>query len=244
MKKNNIIVIIPSRINSQRLPEKAMALINKKPMITHVWKKAVSANIGPVYVATDSDLIFQNILNEGGLSVLTDKNLPSGTDRVHQALTKIDPKNKFKYVINLQGDLPELDPELLITLRNLLINNDWDLTTLVSKININEAKKEQIVKTAINWINTNIGRAIYFSRSPIPNGAKEYWHHIGIYGWKRKSLEKFVNLEISELENTEKLEQLRALEANMSIGVAKVNFNFGGIDTLDDLIACRKRFTN
>ncbi len=241
MKNKNIITLIPARMHAKRLPNKPMALINDKPMIVHVWEKAMSADIGPVFVATDSSEIYNIIKNEGGNSVMTNSDLASGSDRIHKALEKIDPNEDYNNVINLQGDLPELDPKLLHILKELLINNKCDLATLVTEISKNEADKEQIVKTAVSWNDKNIGKAIYFSRSLIPFGAEEFWHHVGIYGWKRKSLKRFVEMKVSDLERFEKLEQLRAIEAGMSIVISKVDFKFNGIDTLDDLIACRQR---
>ena len=261
------IIIIPARMHATRLPGKPLLDIAGMPMITHVWHRAVQAQIGPVVVATDSPEIKQIITQAGGKAVLTDSDLPSGSDRIYAALCHIDPDKKFEHILNLQGDLPEIEPAYLHKLADLLAGGEWDLTTLVAPASKQEATLPQIVKVAVSWaegggqddqigadqigagkigdgkIGTGqIGRALYFSRAAIPAGPAPFYHHIGLYGWHRYALERFVHLPPSPLERAEKLEQLRALEAGMQIGVGVMKKAIAGIDTEEDLQACRQRF--
>lgn len=237
-------IFIPARLQAARLPRKPLADIAGRPMIYHVWRQAMLAKLGPVIVATDSQDIADVIIKEGGKAVLTNPHLPSGSDRIYEALCHIDSDGKFEAVINLQGDLPELDPALLHRLAALLSEERWDITTLVAPASAIEAAKPQIVKAVVSFPDgeDNTGRALYFSRAAIPDGPAPFFHHIGLYGWRRTALARFVNLPPSPLEISEKLEQLRALEAGMTIGVGLVDHAPGGIDTEADLVACRKRF--
>jgi len=212
-------------------------------MICHVWEIAVKADLGPVFVATDSPEIAQTIEAVGGQAVLTAASHPSGSDRIYEALCHIDTKGQYQAVINLQGDLPELEPVLLEKLAALLLDPEWDLTTLAAPTTDNEAAKSQVVKAVISFSDRRRreGRALYFSRAAVPDGPEGYLHHIGLYGWRREALSRFVNLPPSPLELSEKLEQLRALEAGMKIGVAVVDHAPSGIDTADDLTEVRQR---
>lgn len=235
------ITIIPARMAAVRLPNKPMRRIAGVPMIVRVWRQAVKAHIGPVVVACDSEAIADAITAEGGEAVLTDPNLPSGSDRVAAALNEIDPKGKFESVINLQGDVPEVAPNLLQTLAAGMAKSDLPLLTLVAPLAESDIAQPQVVKVAIAWRGEAIGRALYFSRSPIPYGGADMWHHIGIYGWRRQALQQFISLPPSPLELSEKLEQLRAMEAGLPIGVIAVDSPPHGIDTADDLLAAEKR---
>ena len=239
----DILTLIPARMAASRLPGKPLAEIAGKPMICHVWEKAMAANLGPVVVATDSEEIKAAIQSSGGEAVLTAADHPSGSDRIYEALCHIDEAGKYQAVINLQGDLPELDPQLLHHLARLLDNPAWDLTTLVAPATAEEAAKAQIVKAVVSFPDRDqtSGRALYFSRAAIPDGPAPCYHHIGLYGWRRPALAQFVALPPSPLEISEKLEQLRALEAGMHIGVAVVEDAPGGIDTAEDLAAARAR---
>ena len=239
-----MLTIIPARMKATRLPNKPLADIAGKPMIVRVWEQAMKADLGDVLVATDSDDVISAIQAVGGEAVLTRADLPSGSDRVYEALCHIDPDHKHDRIINLQGDLPELDPHYLHKLAELLTDDSWDITTLVAPASDEEAKKPQIVKAAIAWPegDTSLaGRALYFSRAMIPDGKAPYYHHIGLYGWRRSALSRFVSLPESPLELSEKLEQLRALEHHMSIGVGYVDSAPGGVDTQQDLDELRAR---
>ena len=240
---SDILTLIPARMAASRLPGKPLAEIAGKPMICHVWEKAMAADLGPVVVATDSEEIKTAIQASGGRAVLTAVDHPSGSDRIYEALCLIDEAGKYDAVINLQGDLPELDPQLLHHLARLLENPAWDLTTLVAPATAEEAAKSQIVKAVVSFSDRTqtSGKALYFSRAAVPDGPAPFYHHIGLYGWRRAALAKFVKLPPSPLELSEKLEQLRALEAGMQIGVAVVDDAPGGIDTADDLAAARAR---
>ena len=244
---NNIITVIPTRMGSLRLPNKPMADIAGKPMIVHVWKQAVAAGLGPVLVACDNISIVNAIQNEGGIALITDSDLPSGTDRIYAALCEFDSDETYRRVINLQGDLPDIPPNYLALLANMLTQREFDLCTLVAPCEKHEINASQVVKAVMSWnedfheSDFPTGRAHYFSRAPIPFGSDIFWHHIGLYGWQRDALKQFVETAPSNLEKTEKLEQLRALELGMIIGAGKVEAPAVGIDTERDLIEIRKR---
>jgi 3-deoxy-manno-octulosonate cytidylyltransferase (CMP-KDO synthetase) len=229
------VVIIPSRLGARRLPNKPLAMIGTKPMILHVLDRALEADIGDVVVACGDFEIYDVVQAYGGTAVLTDPNLPTGTDRVYQALTKI-PNKKYDYVINLQGDLPHINPQLLKTLHELNTSSDADITTLVSKIlSKEELENPNVAKAVLSLNGTERAKAIYFSRNVVPANSDVYYHHIGVYGFKAKSLEKFVNLAPTILQQMENLEQLRALEHGMTIEAQIVNETPYGVDTEEDL---------
>jgi 3-deoxy-manno-octulosonate cytidylyltransferase (CMP-KDO synthetase) len=234
-------ILIPARIGSSRLPGKPLADIGGKPMICRVLEVAQAADLGPVAVATDDATIAEVVRAAGGQAVMTDPNLPSGSDRIWQALCQLDPHETYCRVINLQGDLPELDPAALRVLDQVLLESGSDLATLVCPADASEASQPQLVKAVVSWAQPTQGQALYFSRAPVPHGSDHYWHHIGIYGWSRTALARFVALPPSPLEQTEKLEQLRALEAGMQIAVAPLDSAPPGIDTQADLDAARAR---
>lgn len=238
------IIIIPSRISSVRLPKKALKLIDGKEMIWHVWSNAQGIGIGPVLVATDCEEIASIIHDNGGNAILTNKNHNSGSDRVYEALLKFDPSEKYDLIINLQGDMPFFDPDIIVNLLSHI--QDEDITTLVSLAKKSEITDPNVVKVAMSWDNNmkNFGKSLYFSRSSIPFNSREYWHHIGIYAWKRNSLKKFISLSPSQLETIEKLEQLRALENGMEIKALKVKDAPIGVDTQKDLDRVRTLINN
>ncbi len=248
MKNNNLITIIPARMDSVRLPNKPMKIIAGKPMIVHVWKQAMAAKLGPVLVACDNISIMNAIQDEGGIAMLTDSKLASGSDRIYAALCEFDPDETYRRVINLQGDLPDIPPNYLALLANMMRTEASDLCTLVAPCEEKEITAQQVVKAVVSWDTKNlnsgfpIGRAHYFSRAPIPFGSEIFWHHIGIYGWQRVALKKFVESDPSTLEKTEKLEQLRALELGMIIAAGKVDTPTIGVDTEEDLINIQKKF--
>lgn len=229
------IIIIPSRLESTRLPKKALKLINGKPMIWHVWSNATKANIAPVIVATDSKEIQDIITKNDGNAIITNKEHTSGSDRVYEALTKYDAEENYNIVVNLQGDMPFFDPNLLKKLLSKVGNED--IATLVCEATPSEIINPNVVKAVISWDDKrkDLGNALYFSRSSVPYNAEFYWHHIGVYAWKRNSLKNFISLAPSKLELIEKLEQLRALENGMIIKAVKVDENPIGVDTQKDL---------
>jgi len=233
----NPVIIIPARMASTRLPDKPMALIGGLPMIVQVMKRAQAANIGQVIVACDGQEIAKVVKDAGGEAIITDADLPSGSDRIFQALTKIDPEKKHDIVINVQGDMPCLDPQIIKKLFAVLENKEVDIATLAAVIT-DEAERTDpsVVKVAMDAR----GRALYFSRATIPHGEGELYHHIGIYAYRRAALEKFVSMPPSSLEVREKLEQLRALEAGMRIDVAVVDTVPLGVDTQEGLEKARK----
>ena len=236
-----ILTIIPARMASTRLPNKPMADIGGEPMIVRVFKQAQKANLGEVVVACDSTEIAAAITAAGGMAIITDANLPSGTDRIFAALKQLPNYQQFEIIVNLQGDLPVIDPQVIIAAAEAAVNSNADIATVASVIkNSEEINNLNVVKIAIAFSENNkngqkLGQALYFSRAAIPHGVGEYYHHIGIYAYKREALEKFVNLKPSALEMRESLEQLRALENQMKIIVQIVDSHPLSVDTKDDL---------
>jgi 3-deoxy-manno-octulosonate cytidylyltransferase (CMP-KDO synthetase) len=228
-----IIIIIPARLASTRLPNKPLAIIDGKTMIQRVYEQALKANLGEVVIATDGEKIANEIKKFGGKFILTDPDLQSGTDRIYSAYKLL--KKDFDIIVNVQGDLPNIDPNVISECVNLALENDCDIATVASKINdISEINNPNVVKIAL----AQNGLALYFSRSPIPfskNINDDYFHHIGIYAYKKNALEKFINLKPSPLEKRESLEQLRALENGMKIAVKIVNAHPLSVDTQEDL---------
>ena len=240
-KPKNPIVIIPARMGSTRLPGKPLASIADEPMIVHCWRSALKADIGPVVVACAEKEIAEVIENVGGTSVLTNADLPSGSDRVAEAVDKLDPNKEYDAIINLQGDLPTLDPEYIKKVFKTLEIPEVDIATLVSPITNDEERFNPNVVKAVISIKDNSyqGRALYFSRSVVPSGDGIHYHHIGIYAYRREILEEFIGLPISGLEQRERLEQLRALESGMRIDAVLVDTVPVGVDTPSDLESAR-----
>ena len=239
------VIIIPARMAASRLPGKPLADIAGKPMIQHVLERAMAADIAPVWVATDDDAIIEAVRAAGGNAVKTRADHPSGSDRTFEAVERIDPDRQFDVILNLQGDLPELDPMIPATLLATAARSQAALSTLVTTADDEEAARPQIVKAVVSWqdgtSDPRIGTALYFSRASVPTGDAPKYHHIGVYGWQRAALARFVTLPPSPLEMSEKLEQLRALEAGMEIAVAEIAAAPAGVDTEDDLAATRRR---
>lgn len=235
----NPIVLIPARMASTRLPGKPLALIGGVPMIVCVWRQAVAANIGPVVVAAAETEIVAAVEKAGGKAVLTDPDLPSGSDRVFAALNAVDPHGKHDVIVNLQGDLPALDPAQIQIVADALA--DADIATLAAEIDDPaERTNPSVVKPVVAWESDGLsGRALYFTRASAPSGDGSLFHHIGIYAFRRASLARFVSLPPSPLEKREKLEQLRALEAGMTIRVARVDSVPLSVDTPADLEKAR-----
>lgn len=235
----NPIILIPARMASTRLPGKPLALIAGRPMILHVLAIAQAAGLGPVAVACAEPEIAEAVTAAGGCAILTDPALPSGSDRIHAALQDLDPAGAHDTIINLQGDVPTLPPAHLTAVLEPL-RAGYDIGTLVTECTPEEALSPTIVKTACAFTDAPTAPAFYFSRAPIPYGPGPLWHHIGLYAYTRAALNRFVQLPPSPLEQRESLEQLRAIEAGLRIGVTRVQTNAFGIDTPADLDRVRK----
>jgi 3-deoxy-manno-octulosonate cytidylyltransferase (CMP-KDO synthetase) len=237
------VVLIPARLGSTRLPDKPLADIAGEPMIVHVWRRAREAGVGPVVVACAEPAIAEAIGAVGGEAVLTDPALPSGTDRICAALRLVDPERRFGRVVNLQGDLPTLDPAAVRQVLEPLGELGTDMATLANATeDERDAGDPNVVKAVISFdpARPRLGRALYFTRATCPSGPGPVWHHIGIYAFRRDALERFAALPPSPLERRERLEQLRALEGGMSIGVRLVEAVPFGVDTPADLAKARR----
>ena len=240
--QENTAIIIPARLASTRLPNKPLLPINGKPMILHVWEQAVAAEIGEVIVATDSDQIKQVISEAGGNCELTRSNHQSGTDRIYEALENFDQDKNINFIINLQGDLPQINRECLSSVVNLLSDEAAEVGTLVCEMTDHDEINSKSIVKAIADINPNtkIGRAINFTRTPEASINGNYLHHIGLYAYTRSALEKFVHLAPSTREIDQKLEQLRALDNQMRIDIQLIDFLPLGVDTPEDLEKMQK----
>ena len=238
----NPILLIPARMASTRLPGKPLADIAGQPMIVRVWRQAVAAGLGPAVVAAGEEEIVAAMAKAGGQAVLTDPGLPSGSDRIFDALTKLDPDGAHDVVVNLQGDLPALDPLQIRAVVRALTDSGADIATLAAPIdNDGDRTNPAVVKAVVAWdAGERLGRALYFTRATAPTGDGALYHHVGIYAFRRAALARFVALPPSPLERREKLEQLRALEANMSIAVARVDRAPLSVDTPADLERARR----
>ena len=244
-----LIVTIPARLAATRLPNKPLADIHGRPMIVHVWERVVAAigSIDQVIVAAGDAEIVDVMQSAGGRVVLTDQDLPSGSDRVFRAIQEIEKQDgiTLEHIINVQGDLPTLAPELVKKTADLLQDGS-EMASLVAEIkDPREIDNPNVVKAIVSWDEAStkqekVGRGLYFTRAAAPSGDGPYYHHIGIYGYQRDALEKFVNLPPSTLEKREKLEQLRALEDGMTIRLACVDTIPLGVDTQEDLERARK----
>lgn len=238
------LVVIPARLQSTRLPDKPLADIAGQPMIVHVWRRAMAAEIGRVVVATDSEEIVRVVRDVGGEAVMTRADHVSGSDRVFEAVNHVDPEGDSELILNLQGDLPTLEPHLARDCLSPLKEKGPDITTLAAEITVAE---ERTNPNVVKVIGTPIPgerrlRALYFTRATAPHGDGPLYHHIGIYGYRRSALERFVSLRPSPLEIRERLEQLRALEHGMRIDVTLVDTIPLGVDTPHDLARARQLF--
>lgn len=230
------IIMIPARLKSSRLPNKILEDIHGKPMIAHVVEAALKSKVGPVCVACAEPEVKEIAESLGCQAILTDPSHPSGSDRVFEALTKLDPEKKYDFVINLQCDLPNFKPEILQDLlKPFEINPDYDITTLCYEIDEEEEVEDpNVVKVIPGGLKNHMGEGLYFTRAT-PYGEGAFYHHVGIYGYKRAALERFVSLDPSPLEKRERLEQLRAIEHDMRMGIAVIDSQPMGVDTLEDL---------
>jgi 3-deoxy-manno-octulosonate cytidylyltransferase (CMP-KDO synthetase) len=235
------LILIPARLAATRLPNKPLADIGGEPMIVHVWRRAVEAGIGPVAVATDNQDIAEAITRAGGKAVMTRDDHASGSDRIFEAVEKLDPEGRHDVVVNVQGDLPTIDPAAIAASIGPLLDPDVDLATLVAVIERDDERANpHVVKMVGSEVSPGRFRALYFTRATAPHGEGPLYHHIGLYAYRRKALRRFVGLPPSTLETREKLEQLRALEAGMRIDAILVEDVPLGVDTPHDLERARE----
>lgn len=237
----NPVVLIPARMASTRLPDKPLADICGLPMIVHVMQRALEADIGPVAVATDSADVADAVRAAGGTCIMTRDDHASGSDRIHEALGLLDPDGRFDTIVNVQGDLPQIEPRLISGVMKPFETAAVDIATLAAEITIEEEKTNPNVVKAIGTpVAPNRLRALYFSRATAPSGEGPLYHHIGLYTFRRAALERFVSLPPGTLEQRERLEQLRALEAGMRIDVEIVDTIPFGVDSPADLERARQ----
>jgi 3-deoxy-manno-octulosonate cytidylyltransferase (CMP-KDO synthetase) len=240
----DVLILIPARMAASRLPGKPLADIGGEPMIVHVLRRAQAAELGPVVVATDSPEIAAIVDKAGGTAVMTRADHASGSDRIFEALGKVDSAGRAGIIVNLQGDLPTLAPSTIAAVLAPLADNAVDIATLAAEIKVAEERTNpNVVKVVGSPIAPSRLRALYFTRATAPSGDGPLYHHIGIYAYRRAALERFVGLAPSPLELREKLEQLRALEAGMRIDVEIVDTVPLGVDTPEDLERARGMLT-
>ena len=241
MTRASTVVVIPARRASTRLPDKVLADIHGAPMIVHVWRRAVEAAVGDVVVAAAEAEIVRAIEAAGGRATLTRPDLPSGSDRVHEALCALDPERRYDTVVNLQGDLPTVAPASVRAACAALRESGADLATVCAEIrDPDERGNPNVVKLVAGFApGAQRARALCFTRATAPAGDGPLYHHIGLYAWRRAALARFVALPPSVLETREKLEQLRALEAGMTVEAALVDAAAPGVDTAEDLEKAR-----
>jgi 3-deoxy-manno-octulosonate cytidylyltransferase (CMP-KDO synthetase) len=241
---SNPIVMIPARLAATRLPNKPLALIAGVPMVVHVWRRAIAAAVGPVVVACGDREIVERVEREGGRAVLTDRDLPTGSDRIHAAIAALDPERAHDAVINVQGDMPMLAPAAIRVALAALGESGADIATLAAEITDPAALHQTSVnKVAAGFADpTRPARALYFSKAAVPWGEGPHYEHIGLYAYRRAALDRFVALPRGVLEQRERLEQLRALEAGMHICVSLIDPASLGVqvDTPADLARARE----
>ena len=241
MDRESTIVLIPARRGSTRLPDKVLADIHGAPMIVHVWRRAVEAEVGEVAVAAAEPEIADAVAAAGGRAVLTRPDCPSGSDRIHEALAALDPARRYEAVLNLQGDLPTVGPACLRAALAALATPGADMATVCAEIaDPAERTDPNTVKLVAGFApGARRARALCFTRAEAPAGDGPLYHHIGLYAYRRAALERFVALPPSPLELRERLEQMRALEAGMHIEAALVDGVPPGVDTAADLAKAR-----
>jgi 3-deoxy-manno-octulosonate cytidylyltransferase (CMP-KDO synthetase) len=236
----NPVVFIPARMASSRLPQKPLADICGEPMIAHVWRRAMEADVGPVFVATDDPMVVEAVETAGGRAIMTRPDHQSGSDRIFEALGAVDPAGNFDAVLNIQGDLPTIERAAVRACLKPLADRAVDIATLATAITRPEEGDDPNVVKAIG---TEIGpgrlRALYFTRARAPWGKGQLLHHIGLYAYKRDALKHFVDAPPSPLERRERLEQLRALEMGQRIDIMIVDAAPLGVDTQADLERAR-----
>lgn len=236
------IVLIPSRLAATRLPNKPLADIHGTPMIVHVWRRAKEAECGPVLVACAEQALVDAVKQAGGEAVLTDPNHQTGSDRIAEALMRFDPKGEYDVVINVQGDLPTIDPAAIRAALLALEEPAVDIGTLVAEIkDEGDRANPNVVKCVVGFPpGRRVARALYFSRATVPARHGPHYHHIGLYAYRRAALERFVKLKPGVLQTRESLEQLRALENGMRIDAVLVDTVPLGVDTAAELARARE----
>ena len=228
------VIIIPARMASQRFPNKPLALIKGIPMVQRVWEQSIKSNLGDVFVACSEAEVFELITNLGGKAIMTDPKLPSGTDRIYAALKQINNFKSYKSIINLQGDMPLINPNHIIKVNQPLLNG-FDMGTLATNLSSIDEKNTNITKIKIDWLKKNkLGLAKNFYKLSEGNLINVY-HHVGIYSFNYDTLEKFVTLKPSKNELIRKLEQWRAIDAGINIGVSYAENVPISVDTKEDL---------
>jgi 3-deoxy-manno-octulosonate cytidylyltransferase (CMP-KDO synthetase) len=241
MPEKRILLLIPARMASTRLPGKPLMDICGLPMIVHVLRRAEAAQIGRVAVATDTNEIAQAVSAHGGEVIMTSADHPSGSDRVFEAAGKLDPRGEAEIIVNVQGDFPTITPDNIRDVLPPLDDPAVDIATLAAEIHTEEeATAPSVVKAIGSPLGGRRMRALYFTRATAPHGEGPRYHHIGLYAYRRAALERFVSLPPSALEQQEKLEQLRALEAGMRIDFTVVEQVPRGVDTPADLETVRR----
>ncbi len=240
----DVLILIPARMAATRLPGKPLADIAGVPMIVHVLRRAQAAAIGPVVVATDSAAVAAVVDKAGGSAVMTRPDHPSGSDRIFEALGKVDSERRAEIIVNLQGDLPTIERSSIAAALTPLTDAAVDIATLAAEITV---AADRVNPHVVKVVGTPVGpgrlRALYFTRATAPAGEGPLYHHIGLDAFRRAALERFVKLPPSPRERREKLEQLRALEAGMRIDVAVVGTVPLGVDTPEDLEKARAMLT-
>lgn len=233
------LILIPSRMASERFPNKPMAIIQGKPMIQRVWEQAIASKVGQVIVACSEKEVFDCVQSLGGSAVMTNPELPSGTDRIFEAIKDYNNIDQIDSIINLQGDMPIINPNDIKKVNQPLVQG-FDIGTLVTDLQKNQLENLNVTKAEIHWIKKYyIGKAENFYKSSKINESEKY-HHVGIYSFRYETLKKFVSLPLSKNEKKYGLEQLRALEADMTIGVTYVKDVPISVDTKDDLLNVEK----
>ena len=228
-------IIIPARMASQRFPNKPMAKINGTPMIERVWRQGINSKVGDVYVACSENEVFNLIISKGGKAIMTDPNLPSGTDRVFAAFNLLDNRHDYESIINLQGDMPLIDYKNIQN-ANIPLHNGYDIGTIATDISSNEIKNENITKVLVDWKEEGVvGNSLDFYKS-IKTEVTNIYQHVGIYSFKPSALKKFILLPPSKNEIDRKLEQLRLLDAGIKIGITYVENVPISVDTVEDLM--------
>jgi 3-deoxy-manno-octulosonate cytidylyltransferase (CMP-KDO synthetase) len=241
MTETRILVLIPARMAATRLPGKPLLDIAGLPMIVHVLRRAKAAQIGRVAVATDTSEIAAAATAHGFEAVMTRSDHPSGSDRIYEALGKLDPGGEAEIIVNLQGDFPTILPDNIRSVLGPLADPAVDIATLAAEIHTEEeSTNPNVVKVVGSPVAERRLRALYFTRATAPWGDGPRYHHVGLYAYRRAALERFVTLAPSRLEQQEKLEQLRALEAGMRIDVSIVDTVPRGVDTPADLEIARQ----
>ena len=228
-------IIIPARMASQRFPNKPMAKINDIPMIERVWRQGINSKVGDVFVACSEDEVFNLIISKGGKAIMTDPNLPSGTDRVFAAYNLLENKHDYESIINLQGDMPLIDYKNIQCV-NIPLYNGYDIGTIATDISSEEMQNNNITKVTVDWQQEGIfGNSLDFYKS-VKTNLLNIYQHVGIYSFKPSALKKFISLPPSKNEIDRKLEQLRALDAGIKIGITYVENVPISVDTVEDLM--------